>query len=685
MSDVSVKLGATYQNTAVKELIQDVRDSQAAIERLVQNFKDLGASEEEAAVGMRRVGTDSSQTRMALDEVYGSTEKSSGGMGNMNSSARALRVGIAGLVADMALATIASGEQLPQGLREGAKGLQTVTDLAVAGAFAFGPMGALIGGIAGSFVALGSAAMTVDPEISALNNSLDGLGKKDATITTLSNVLGVTYAEAAAMVEAAKHNSEFATKLDAVARSAEPVPVLVAAVSASVDTLGISIGKIPDVGEGLNTFLRNSVSELVYYGTILQDVIKAIEAPYQFTSTADILADANRKATAALKEYDDKVKGVSADVGTLKTLTAEAGAINDQYDPTIKKIESSLQSLARTLRDDVAQQMLEMVRLQNQVTSDTENAALQLAHIAQTRTDAIFQADQSLHDREIADAYQYASKLEQINEEIARQHQALVDRINDIDFQSQQSRQSLDFNLKEALEKAKTQREREEIMERYRFEVGQLDQKTAHEKSDAQRSYDEAKQAAAEKRALADEEYKHQLELDQRTYSEQVALAKKRYDEEKNALKERYQLEIENINKSLAAFLIAEDLKIQAMQNEIRVERGQATLPYTVNPPDPALLEQLTKYEQQNQPKFDTGGTVPGPRGAPSLIMAHGGETVLRMGERGGGAKEASPQIVNVHVEPMVQPVVHSMLAQFVQGHVFKQGVQVILNDESFS
>ena len=44
-------------------------------------------------------------------------------------------------------------------------------------------------------------------------------------------------------------------------------------------------------------------------------------------------------------------------------------------------------------------------------------------------------------------------------------------------------------------------------------------------------------------------------------------------------------------------------------------------------------------------PGFDSGGIVPGPRGAPQLIMAHGGETVLPTHKGGGGGT-----VININV-----------------------------------
>ncbi|MFG0329221.1 MAG: phage tail tape measure protein [Phycisphaerales bacterium] len=54
-------------------------------------------------------------------------------------------------------------------------------------------------------------------------------------------------------------------------------------------------------------------------------------------------------------------------------------------------------------------------------------------------------------------------------------------------------------------------------------------------------------------------------------------------------------------------------------------------------------------------PGFDTGGVVPGPRGAPRLVMAHGGETILPTHKTGGmaalqGAGGGRPIVLNVNL-----------------------------------
>jgi phage-related protein len=57
-----------------------------------------------------------------------------------------------------------------------------------------------------------------------------------------------------------------------------------------------------------------------------------------------------------------------------------------------------------------------------------------------------------------------------------------------------------------------------------------------------------------------------------------------------------------------------------------------------VNIPDaiPGLPDEF-KVTTPNIPRFDNGGIVPGPRGAPRLILAHGGETVLPTHKTGAG------------------------------------------------
>lgn len=48
-------------------------------------------------------------------------------------------------------------------------------------------------------------------------------------------------------------------------------------------------------------------------------------------------------------------------------------------------------------------------------------------------------------------------------------------------------------------------------------------------------------------------------------------------------------------------------------------------------------------------PGFDTGGVVPGPIGAPKLIMAHGGETILPTHKTGGGG-----EVIEIHTHIML-------------------------------
>lgn len=63
-------------------------------------------------------------------------------------------------------------------------------------------------------------------------------------------------------------------------------------------------------------------------------------------------------------------------------------------------------------------------------------------------------------------------------------------------------------------------------------------------------------------------------------------------------------------------------------------------------------------------PGFDAGGVVPGPRGAPRLVLAHGGETILPTHRGGGGGRGGDTFILNVGGSLITE---HELRGQFIR------------------
>jgi len=59
-------------------------------------------------------------------------------------------------------------------------------------------------------------------------------------------------------------------------------------------------------------------------------------------------------------------------------------------------------------------------------------------------------------------------------------------------------------------------------------------------------------------------------------------------------------------------------------------------------------------------PGFDSGGVIPGPIGAPRLVVAHGGETVLPTPKTGGGGVNVTMQIYGQTDQQSVMAAVNS-------------------------
>ncbi len=147
---------------------------------------------------------------------------------------------------------------------------------------------------------------------------------------------------------------------------------------------------------------------------------------------------------------------------------------------------------------------------------------------------------------------------------------------------------------------------------------------------------EEADKAAAEKRNAQGINY-----LIQR-FNEESSLAEENFQKEKSALQqqlsekeaeykksgEKIQLETKaNLKKIKDAYLEAFDDLYELLKENKAVQLLQKVGLVSLEPSKEAgqALDKLLK----GVPKFNDGGIVPGTRGAPRLIMAHAGETVL--------------------------------------------------------
>jgi len=452
-------------------------------------------------------------------------------------------------------------------------GLAAGTEAASAGMAGLVTVGggavAFLGLLAAAVGAVALAMSTqLDPATVKLNDELDKLAHKDDTAETLGKILRISTETATMMLEAAKKDADYAEALSAVVKAAEPMPPIFAAWQEASKQLDGTF-------QGLMTTLMNigDAIQRVGAGALASATATAkyIDALAQGKSLEEAWKEANAAGMAVWDAAVTAREKAAVSQETLNTLTTRAIDINAKAtDSTQREAEAQYQ-LSQAL-DHTTQRMADLntrtaqqyaAAQQNylntvatahrayaqQVEASETQLSTRLADLAQTRANdlsaiesglankiaaiesglanKIADIQMGLQERAAALAHTYAQKLAQIDSEIADQRQALADKIFEIERNLRESVAALDYSTGQQLQDAKTDHDRQRILERAQFERAQLEQNANDQRSDAQRAFDEAQALADKKKALAREEYDYALRLELQQAAEQIAAAQR--------------------------------------------------------------------------------------------------------------------------------------------------------------
>ena len=519
-------------------------------------------------------------------------------------------------------------------------------------------------------------ARDTGPEIKILDAAFEKLGQRDDTIRALATILDLTERDAKAALDAAKGNSEYADNLKKVA---------------DLQALVLRDREI----------LQNPFSDLRSRQGAQQELDRigdlALEKEQvQLGITAQRWGEA---ADAAGEYYKDIARLSSQRANEEEQLSARLGSLAQRQSQAFVR---AAEQRARAERDAADQS--------ERIARDLADTIARIMEQQATRLDTI---QREYRDREDDLAYQHKRTLEQMAlDEVQRARQNAA-RIEQINRDKARSLQELDFNTHEQLLDAKTNREREDILRRALFERGMLEQRATDQLTDVQRQIAEEKQLYDERRRLAEADYRHQHELNvretnqkisdaRRAAEQQLAYAKKRNAEEtadlakrlaqqKIDIKARYDAEIVAIEAAKTALLAASAARIKAYTAELEMLARMAAAQFKLITTGEAYRNY--SYEQQRRGEWNPEPIPNGDdsyneqrRGEWRPMLPVGGSGGREMDVRGGSdkVKEASPQYVNVTVPDVLRPAFAAMLDQFIRGHVFKDGVKLIMSDESW-
>ncbi len=578
---------------ATREAHASAQQLGTGYENLVTQLRGAGVADQELVGALRQMGLTATEAREAVQglaaaetQEAATAQVAAGGHANMQAMIRGTRLAVMGLVADMALAQVASGEQLPQGLREAANGLKTVADFAVAGGMAFGQWGAAIGAGAGLLLALGTAATGASPEIGALNKELDAIASKTEVATTLAKIMGWTDAEAEAALKASKHNHEFAVALDEVAKQREA--------PSWIQQLADAMGQISRAGGSDNPNLGIDLQAVQAQDAAAK---KSEEAAKNANLNSNIQKEAWAEANKAeSKYYDEAAKDTtsliklwdeeSKRVSEFATQAARAGtqAANDRARAEEQAAQQSGKAW-QTYNDSVARTERslteELAQLDQRRVSDAEKSAQDIDRIerslnetlakdAQSLADKEADINQRLVDRESDQAFQREQRLRAFDQQRLQQRQQLSDQLREIAYNEARTLAELAFHTGQQLAGSGTEHDRERIMQNYTFEVSMTEAKAQHATSVDEQRFTQEQRFAQMRVQLADETYQHELMVDQRTKDEELAKAQRSYREEVAAAKQRETDELRDLQARVAAENVA--LDNQAARDRMRAK-----------------------------------------------------------------------------------------------------------------
>ena len=295
--------------------------------------------------------------------------------------------------------------------------------------------------------------------------------------------------------------------------------------------------------EGLGRAIAGVLGTGAALGTLLGQLKEG-------ASLTDALAKAETERDNVIARYDQDLKQQAIDQGTVNTLNDDAARINAQHSTTLHQEADAAKSLADSLASLAQRRAQDAETTGEEIAAAETNAAMQRVQAAQTMNDAIAdsyrqmadsitdanrqmndaianadadlqetlaraaqaEADketgirQNLADKEADLAHQYQTRLEELGQEEARAKQQLADKILEIERTKNEQLASLDWDTHEALENAKTDHDREQILERLQHERQAIDQSAADKETDAQKAYQETEKQLADKKRALDEE-----------------------------------------------------------------------------------------------------------------------------------------------------------------------------------
>lgn len=246
------------------------------------------------------------------------------------------------------------------------------------------------------------------------------------------------------------------------------------------------------------------------------------------------------KAANALRTYNQAMADAAFRSGQLAQRTDnQIGAAQQQFDNStadahqayLNAIYNADQTMTNRLDDlwqDYANKQFDIQQtLADKQTDIASQLADKLANIQMQLQNSIFDINQDLQNKLDELAYKRQQDISKANDKIADAAKDLARKLFEIERDRIEAIERLSFETSEQLRKAKTDHERDDILRRFRFELGQIDQNANDRKQDAQADFRDKVEQARKERQLADQNYRHEVELAKRLAAQKIAEAER--------------------------------------------------------------------------------------------------------------------------------------------------------------
>jgi hypothetical protein len=502
--------------------------------------------------------------------------------------------GITAIASSVNVLQTALGDNLPPAAKKAFDGLSTIAGAAMTGASVAGPYGAAIGAAASAIVVLGAAAMQSSPQVQAFNDELAKASAPDQAAQGLAQLAGVTEKEARAALTAAASNKEFATTLAQLSKDAQTAGGI-SALEKSVDAIGKKMGEATTSAKQLFVIYQYGAAYASRLASSLGDHTKAQEYANTVAKQAmDITfgnAEEKERLNRLTKDGAAAVAEENRIVGLYKQNIGQAAREQTEFNNRIREMVDAHKKAQKDFGADIVKAEKDLneqrVKLSKSANDDIARANRDLAK-ERVKIDAdllekLGDMEQDRGNKNSEAYYQYAKDVREFERDITQAVEEHAQERLRIERDARQAMADFDADLGLKLNDAQT----ENAAARIRYEADLERARMRRETGDQLDALAKKKKASddefAHKRQLRDEDYAHAQMLDDRDYGITIGRMQREAAQARDAATQRTNDEIAQIEARKSAQERAAEEQTRKQIDGIRERAAEETLTFNAN------------------------------------------------------------------------------------------------------